>query len=111
LASGFLVDGFDLDGLDARDFRRRMSWALEPWRTALAGLVTELTAAGAPRGLGSQQLALGWVLRRPGTYAIVGARTPSEVAALGSVAAPLTGQELAAIQAALARLPVEDLQR
>jgi aryl-alcohol dehydrogenase-like predicted oxidoreductase len=110
LASGFLVDGFDLDGLDARDFRHRMSWALEPWRKALAGLVTELTAAGAPRGLSSQQLALGWVLRRPGTYAIVGARTPSEVAALDSVAAPLTGQELAAIQAALARLPVEDLQ-
>jgi aryl-alcohol dehydrogenase-like predicted oxidoreductase len=72
--------------------------------------VTELAAAGAPRRLSSQDLALGWVLRRPGTYAIVGVRTPSEAAALGTIADPLTGQELVAIQAALARLAGGGLQ-
>ena len=110
LASGFLVDGFDPNGLDARDFRRRLRWALEPWREPVAALVTELAAAGAPRRLSSQDLALGWVLRRPGTYAIVGVRTPSEAAALGTIANPLTGQELVAIQAALARLAGGGLQ-
>ncbi len=68
LASGFLTDGFDLDALEADDFRRR---------SRLAGRFDEIErhreeAAG--RGRTLRRHAVAWVLEQPGvTAAIVGA--------------------------------------
>jgi aryl-alcohol dehydrogenase-like predicted oxidoreductase len=70
LASGFLVEGFSLDGLEASDFRRRHPFAeldLEPVRA-------ELRSGGG---------AVEWVLANPAvTGAIVGVRNEEEARAL-----------------------------
>jgi aryl-alcohol dehydrogenase-like predicted oxidoreductase len=75
LASGFLVDGFDVETLHPDDFRRR-----HPFREADIG---RLSAFAATRGRTLRELAIAWVLAQPGvTAAIVGARTAAEAAAI-----------------------------
>jgi aryl-alcohol dehydrogenase-like predicted oxidoreductase len=74
LASGFLVDGFDVDALDEGDFRRGRSFA----QLDLAPLRSALRAIGLRHGATAQQVALAWVLARP-AVAIVGVRSPAEV--------------------------------
>jgi aryl-alcohol dehydrogenase-like predicted oxidoreductase len=78
LASGFLVGGFDLAELAPDDLRHRLPWAAQD----LTGPLGRLAAVAARHGIPAHRVALAWVTRRPGTYAIVGARTPAEAADL-----------------------------
>jgi aryl-alcohol dehydrogenase-like predicted oxidoreductase len=80
LASGFLVDDFDLDSLHPDDLRRRLPWAGAAGRAAVAALRDVAVDTG--RSL--REIALGWVARR--AHPIVGARTPAEAAAIATVA-------------------------
>jgi aryl-alcohol dehydrogenase-like predicted oxidoreductase len=76
LASGFLVDGFDVETLHPDDFRRR-----HPFRAETR--IETLRAFAAARGRSLRELAIAWVLAQPGvTAAIVGARTAGEAAAI-----------------------------
>ena len=75
LASGFLVDGFDVEALHPDDFRRRSRFREAD--------VERLRAFAAARGRTLRELAIAWVLAQPGvTAAIVGARTGAEGAAI-----------------------------
>ena len=78
LASGFLTAGFDLATLAPDDLRRRLPWAARDL-TPLRGRVA---AVAARHGVPAHRVALAWAGRRPGTYAIAGARTPAEAADL-----------------------------
>jgi aryl-alcohol dehydrogenase-like predicted oxidoreductase len=80
LASGFLVDDFDLDSLHPDDLRRRLPWAGAAGRAAVAAL----RAVALDTGRSLRELALGWAARR--AHPIVGARTPAEAAAIATVA-------------------------
>jgi aryl-alcohol dehydrogenase-like predicted oxidoreductase len=100
LASGFLAEGFDVDGLEPTDFRRRHPFAsldLAPLRSTLAGI------AHAHDGT-SAQVAIAWVLSRSAVGgAIVGVRNPAEAAALsGAAGLELHPDEVAALAAAAA---------
>lgn len=76
LASGFLVDGFDLHATDPGDLRRRLPWASGEGAEQLA--IVRADAASAGRSLRGHALA--WAAAS--AYVIVGARTPDEVRAL-----------------------------
>jgi aryl-alcohol dehydrogenase-like predicted oxidoreductase len=107
LASGFLTDGFDLDVLDARDFRRSHPYAQEPrytWlkhaRAALMGI-----AHGQQKTL--VELAIAWVLRQSAvTGAIIGIRNEQEARALPRLLEwKLTSDEIQVIDQLLQRSP------
>jgi aryl-alcohol dehydrogenase-like predicted oxidoreductase len=75
LASGFLADDFDLDGLDPDDFRRRHPFA----QLDLRLLRATLRSIGERHERRAAQVALAWVLsRRAVAGAIVGIRNPHE---------------------------------
>jgi aryl-alcohol dehydrogenase-like predicted oxidoreductase len=93
LASGFLVDDFDLAATHATDLRRRLRWATaEQARTELVRSALQTLAEQHDTTMVA--VALGWVTRRPGVYAIVGARTPAEAELLGRPLPPLTEEDL-----------------
>jgi aryl-alcohol dehydrogenase-like predicted oxidoreductase len=83
LASGFLTDGFDVETLEPGDFRRRHPFAsrdLAPLRQALRDVAAVHRSTSA-------QVALAWVLSRPGVAgAIVGIRNAAEADALPGAA-------------------------
>jgi aryl-alcohol dehydrogenase-like predicted oxidoreductase len=79
LASGFLTAGFDLTVLAPDDLRHRLPWAARD----LTPLRGRLATIAARHGVPPHRVALAWTARRPGTYAIAGARTPAEAADLG----------------------------
>jgi aryl-alcohol dehydrogenase-like predicted oxidoreductase len=98
LASGFVSDDFDLEALDANDFRRRHPFAsldLGPLRTALRSI-------GERRGRTAAQVALAWVLRQPAVAgAIVGIRSEREADQLpGAADWTLDQDELREIESA-----------
>jgi aryl-alcohol dehydrogenase-like predicted oxidoreductase len=74
LASGFLVGGFDLAALAPDDLRHRLPWAGRD----LGGVLGRLAAVAERHGVPPHRVALAWAARRPGTYAIVGARNAAE---------------------------------
>jgi len=77
LASGFLVDGFDVETLHPDDFRRRSRLREQAPR------IGRLRAFAEARGRSLRELAIAWVLAQPGvTAAIVGARNAGEAAAI-----------------------------
>ena len=76
LASGFLVDGFDVEQTAPGDLRRRLPWASGDGARLLDTVRTE--AAAQHRSL--QDHALSWVLAS--ARAIVGVRSPAEARAL-----------------------------
>lgn len=82
LASGFLTDDFDLEALEADDFRRR---------SRLAERFDEIERhreEAAERGRTLRRHAVAWVLEQPGvTAAIVGPRTAAEGSELAALAA------------------------
>lgn len=94
LASGFLVGGFDLAELAPDDLRRRLPWATRD----ISGYLRRMAVVAARHGVPVHRVALAWTVRRPGTYAIVGARNPSEAAALGPLP-DLTAADLAELDA------------
>jgi len=98
LASGFLGDGFDVERLDPDDFRRTHPFAaldLGPLHAALGRI-------GERHGTTSAQVALAWLLHRPGvTGAIVGIRTEREADQLsGAASFRLDPDELLEIETA-----------
>jgi aryl-alcohol dehydrogenase-like predicted oxidoreductase len=54
-------------------------------------------AAAARHGVAAHRVALAWATRRPGTYAILGARTPTEAADLNPLP-DLTAADLADLE-------------
>ena len=76
LASGFLVDGFDVDATAPGDLRRRLPWASGRGAEQLA--IVRAEAASAGHSL--RYHALAWAAAS--AYPIVGARTPDEARAL-----------------------------
>jgi aryl-alcohol dehydrogenase-like predicted oxidoreductase len=104
LASGFLTDSFDPATLDPQDFRRQHPYAETQTYGKLATLRATLQRIAVARGKTLVDLALAWLLTRPGvTAAIVGIRSTREAAAmLGSLDWQLTDEELTLIQQAIA---------
>ncbi len=104
LASGFLADGFDLDSLDPRDFRRERRYAQEPAYSRLKQARSTLEAIARGHHKKLVDLALAWVLRQPAvTGAIVGIRSEQEAMEMaGSINWKLTEPEIQAIEHALA---------
>ena len=100
LASGFLVDGFDLSELAADDLRTRLVWATdsaavtERVRAALAEIADELGAA-------MIDVAIAWTVLRPGVGAIVGARSVPEAMICGAPPLTLGPAAVARLDAAL----------
>ena len=103
-ASGFLIDGFDLEHLDPQDFRRRHPYAQEPAWTKLQQVREELQVIARDHHKQLIELALAWVLRLPAvTGAIIGIRNEQEARAIGDgMDWKLTAQENEAIGQALA---------
>ncbi len=103
-ASGFLIDGFDLERLDPQDFRRRHPYAQEPAWTKLQQVREELQVIARDHHKQLIELALAWVLRLPAvTGAIIGIRNEQEARAIGDgMDWKLTAQENEAIGQALA---------
>jgi len=98
LAAGFLAHGFDVERLDPDDFRRTHPFAaleLGPLHAALARI-------GERHDSTSAQVALAWLLRRPGvTGTIVGIRNAQEAEQLpGAAALRLAPDELREIETA-----------
>src|SRR5438132_73280 len=98
LASGFLGDELDVERLDPDDFRRTHPFAaldLGPLHAALARI-------GERHGNTSAQVALAWLLYRPGvTGAIVGIRNEREAEQLpGAASLRLEPDELLEIETA-----------
>jgi len=104
LASGFLTDEFDLDSLDAQDFRRRHPYAEAQTYTRLKRVREMLQAIAQDHHKKLTDLAIAWVLRQPAlTGAIIGIRSEREALEMaGGVNWKLTGQEIQAIEQALA---------
>jgi aryl-alcohol dehydrogenase-like predicted oxidoreductase len=103
LASGFLADGFDLDSLDPRDFRRGRHYAQEPAYFRLKQVRSTLEAIAHGHHKKLVDLALAWVLRQPAvTGAIVGIRNEQEALEMaGGIHWKLTESEIQAIEHAL----------
>lgn len=103
-ASGFLIEGFDLERLDPQDFRRRHPYAQEPAWTKLQQVREELQVIARDHHRQLIELALAWVLRLPAvTGAIIGIRNEQEARAIGDgMDWKLTAQENEAIEQALA---------
>jgi aryl-alcohol dehydrogenase-like predicted oxidoreductase len=99
LASGFLVDTFDLDTLDPQDFRRRHSYAQEPAYTRLKRVRSALQAIAQGHNRQLRELAIAWVLMHPAvTGAIIGIRNEKEARQmLSAVNWKLNGEEMDAI--------------
>jgi aryl-alcohol dehydrogenase-like predicted oxidoreductase len=99
LAAGFVSDGFDLDSLDADDFRRTHPFA----SLDLRALHNTLRTIGERHERTSAQVALAWVLRQPAVAgAIVGIRNVPEAEQLpGAADLRLTADELQEIESAI----------
>ena len=75
LASGFLVDGFDLDATHATDLRRRLRWATtEQARTELVRSALQTLAEQHDTTMVA--VALAWVTRRPASTRSSGRGSP-----------------------------------
>lgn len=83
LASGFLADGFNLDTLDERDFRRGHPFGQEPRYTLIKHMCAELMSIAREHQRTLVELAIAWVLRHSAvTGAIIGIRNEQEAQAL-----------------------------
>lgn len=104
LASGFLVESFDLTALTADDFRLQRPYAREPTWSRVQRLRAALISVAHRRGKRLEDLAIAWVLNQPGmTAAIIGARTQREAERMADgVNWVLSAEESAAIEQALA---------
>ncbi len=107
LASGFLVDGFDLGGLAESDFRRTRALSREPGASHLRNLRSVLAEVATGEGCSMAELALAWVLDHPGvTGAIVGMQRVEEVASAARASEiRLSDSARSAIRAAVTAFP------
>ncbi|HKV85065.1 MAG TPA: aldo/keto reductase [Ktedonobacterales bacterium] len=104
LASGFLIDSFDLARLTSDDFRLGSPFAREPLWSKLQELRATLRAIAHGRGKRMEELAIAWLLSQPGlTGAIIGVRDDQEAARMtGGMEWTLTDEEASAVANALA---------
>ena len=104
LASGFLLESFDLAHLDPADFRHKHPFGQEPLYGKIRRAVKVIGAIAHSHGRTMVDLAISWILRRPEvTGAIIGVRRPEEARQMtGGLDWQLTEEELAAIDHALA---------
>lgn len=104
LASGFLVESFDLTSLTHDDFRLRLPFAQEPAWSSIERARGALMSVAYQHGKRLEDLAIAWILRQPGmTGAIVGARNQREAERMvDGVDWMLTSHDMAAIDDALA---------
>ncbi|MER6711377.1 aldo/keto reductase [Streptomyces sp. NPDC000877] len=108
LASGLLTGAFDrerVENLAPDDWRRRSAKFAEPALTRKLAVVDALRTIAASLGHTVSELALAWVLSRPGVSgAIVGARLPRQVDGwVGAAGLTLTDDTLRTIEAAAAQ--------
>ena len=103
LASGFLVDTFDLDTLDPQDFRRKLRYAQGPNYAKLTQLRTALQSIARRYNRKLFELAIAWLLRQSAvTGAIIGIRNAKEAEQmLNACNWSFTDDEIAAIEKAL----------
>lgn len=103
LASGFLVDTFDLDTLDPQDFRRKLRYAQGPNYAKLTQLRTALQSIARRYNRKLFELAIAWILRQSAvTGAIVGIRNAKEAEQMLSACNwSFTDDEIAVIEKAL----------
>ena len=99
LASGFLVDGFDLEALAEGDLRRNLPWARDG-RDATVRVRAELAVLAERHACSMVDVAIAWAAAPPARGAIVGARTPAEASVFGRVLLDLTDDERQALAAA-----------
>ncbi|MEU5328751.1 aldo/keto reductase [Streptomyces parvus] len=108
LASGLLTGTFNrtrVETLPAGDWRKKSAKFAEPELTWKLAVVDELLAIAARTGHSVPELALAWVLSRPGVSgAIVGARRPHQVDQWsGAARLSLSEEILREVEAAAAR--------
>ncbi|HJT56010.1 MAG TPA: aldo/keto reductase [Ktedonobacteraceae bacterium] len=103
-ASGFLVDGFDLQSLDPQDFRRRHPYAQEPAYTKLLRVRKMLLDIAHNNNKRLIDLTIAWVLRDSTlTGAIIGIRNEQEAREMmDGLDWKLTEQDIQAVEDALA---------
>ena len=103
LASGFLVDTFDLEVLDPQDFRRKRPFAQEPTYSRLKQLRKTLQSFAHDHNRTLFELAIAWILRHPAvTGAIIGIRSVQEAQQmLNGCDWSLTDEDIAVIDQAL----------
>lgn len=104
LASGFLVEDFDLATLSPDDFRLQRPYAHEPTWSRLQQLRAALISVAHSPGKRLEDLAIAWVLNQPGmTAAIIGARTQREAERMADgLNWVLSAEESAAVEQAQA---------
>jgi aryl-alcohol dehydrogenase-like predicted oxidoreductase len=104
LGEGLLSDGFDLERLEANDFRRSSPNFQEPRYSQIRRLVAELSSIASAAGRSVSDLAIEWLLTQGVTGAIVGVRTEGEARQLADAARWTPSEEvLRRVDAALAR--------
>jgi aryl-alcohol dehydrogenase-like predicted oxidoreductase len=108
LAHGFLVDSFDLGGLDQGDFRRRHPYASEETYGKLLRLRVDLGAIARDHNKTLRELAVAWTLMQPAvTGDIIGIRNESEAAAISAaIGWRLTAYEMSLIDEILTDLEI-----
>jgi aryl-alcohol dehydrogenase-like predicted oxidoreductase len=83
LAEGLLTEGFELERLEANDFRRSRPNFQGPRYPRIRALAADLANIAATDGRAGSDLAIAWLLSRPAmTGAIVGIRSVEEALAL-----------------------------
>ena len=99
LAGGLLSGKFRRDKSGPADSRHLQGWNEPPIRDEgkLYDIVDVLVEIGEARGVSAAQIALAWLLQRPGvTSLVIGARTKTQLADnLASADLALTGEEVA----------------
>jgi aryl-alcohol dehydrogenase-like predicted oxidoreductase len=104
LGEGLLSDGFDLERLEATDFRRSNPNFREPRYSRIRELVAELSTIASAEGRHVTDLAITWLLAQGVTGAIVGVRTEEEARQLADAARWTPSDDvLRNVDAALAR--------
>jgi aryl-alcohol dehydrogenase-like predicted oxidoreductase len=105
LAEGLLTESFDLRHLENDDFRRGRPNFQEPRYSHVRALTAAVAEIAREDGRSSADLALAWLLSRPGmTGAIVGVRSETEATALARSAAWTPSPEaLRRVDTAIAR--------
>ena len=105
LAEGLLTDAFDREDLEPDDFRRARPNFQEPRYSQIRSLTREVAEIAREDGRTAADLAVAWLLSRPGmSGTIVGIRSEAEAAAMARSAAWEPPPEaLARVDAAIAR--------
>ncbi len=104
LAEGFLTDGFDLERLDPKDFRRRLPYARPEAYARITQVRSALLDIARAQGRTLVDLVIAWELMHPAlTAAIIGIRSEAEaLEMIGGVGWTLTVEEMKAVDRALA---------